>query len=123
MPEEILAGHTPEVRRIAQRLRELIRDVVPEAVETAHRGWHAIGYRHPQAGYFCGIFPLERSVKLGFEWGALLRDVDGLLQRGPSVGKQVRYAELADADAIPEDALALLLLEAVGLRSGSARRT
>ena len=122
-PDEILAGHTSAARRIAQRLRDLIGEVVPEAVEKAHPGWHAIGYRHPQAGYVCGILPRERSVKLGFEWGAQLRDEDGLLRRGPSGGKQVRYAELADADAIPEDALALLLLEAVSLRSGRAHRT
>ena len=82
--------------------------------EAAYPGWHGIGYRHPRAGYFCGIFPQERSVKLGFEWGALLDDEDSLLASG---GKRVGYVELADADAIPEQGLARLLLEAISLRS------
>ena len=112
--EAILASHTPEVRRIAQRLRDLIKDVVPEAAEAAYPGWHGIGYRHPRAEYFCGIFPRERSVKLAFEWGALLDDQDSLLAAG---GKRVRYVELADPDAIPEQGLAGLLLEAIRLRS------
>ena len=110
-----MPSHTPEVRRIVQRLRDLVRDVVPDAAEAAYPGWHGIGYRHPRAGYFCGIFPQERSVKLGFEWGALLDDQDSLLAPG---GKRVRYAEIADAEAIPEQGLSRLLLEAIIFRSG-----
>jgi hypothetical protein len=26
--------------------------------------WRGIGYRHPDAGYFCGIFPFKTHVGL-----------------------------------------------------------
>ena len=115
-PEDILAAHAPGVRALAERLRRLVLDVVPDAHERAYPGWRAIGYRHPRAGYFAGIFPEEGAVRLAFEWGALLSDPDGLLQRGPSGGKRVRYAVLPPGDDIPEGPLALLLLEAVEAR-------
>ena len=52
----------------------------PEAVEKAYPSWHGIGYRLPESGYFCGICPLADSVKLGFEFGVLLPDPQGLLE-------------------------------------------
>ena len=55
--EDILADHTLGVRALVQRLREIILETVPTAVEAAYPGWRAIGYRHPGVGYFCGIFP------------------------------------------------------------------
>jgi hypothetical protein len=63
-PEDILADHSPNVRKLAERLRILIRETVPEASEVAYPGWHAIGYRHPRSGYFCGIFPSAARLKL-----------------------------------------------------------
>jgi hypothetical protein len=86
---------------------------VPEATERAYPGWHGVGYHHPRAGYFCGIFPQAESVKLGFEWGALLADPDGLLGSG---GKQVRYLEVRTPDAVPEEAIVAFLLETIALR-------
>ncbi len=69
-------------------LRGLIRDALPEVEEAARPGWHAIGYRHPDQGYLCGIFPHDDAVKLGFEFGMLLPDPDRLLSGD---GKQLRY--------------------------------
>jgi|GEM_PF-1826221 len=53
-PEDILATHIPPVVDLAQRLREVISQAEPEAREAAYPGWHAIGYRHREAGYFAG---------------------------------------------------------------------
>jgi len=47
-----------------------------------------LGYHHPDGGYLCGLFPQRDSVKLGFEFGVLLPDPDGLLE---GRGRQVRY--------------------------------
>ena len=116
--EELLAGHSAGVRTTVERLREVVRGVMPEADERVYPGWHGIGYRHPKAGYVCGIFPLEHGVKLGFEWGALLRDEFGVLLPGPTGKKQVRYVKCADAKTVPAEAIVSLLLEAVDLRAG-----
>jgi len=87
-PEDILRIHTPEVRAIVEHLRTLVKETVPEAEERVYPGWHAFGYRHPEAGYFCGIFPYDDMVKLYFEHGASLPDPDGLLEGD---GKRTRY--------------------------------
>ena len=111
-PEVILAGHAPEVRRLAERLRTLIRETVPDAFETAYPGWHGIGYRHPESGYFCAIFPQPAGVRLAFEWGVLLPDPHGLLG---GTGKQVRYVEINQDEDLRETAIRDLLLAAVDL--------
>jgi len=92
-PDEILADHSPSIVDIANRLRSFIKTVMPEARELAYPGWHAIGYRHPKAGYVCGIFPMGNLVRLVFEWGVLLRDETGLLRPG---GRQVKFVEFSD---------------------------
>ena len=111
-PEDILAELAPDIRATAEALRKLIAGTVPEATEAAYPGWRGIGYTHPEAGYFCAIFPQVDVVKLGFEFGVLLRDHGGLLE---GVGKQVRYVVIQDANAVPADGIRTLLLAAVGL--------
>lgn len=113
-PEDLLADHTPEVRALAGELRQLIRAAVPEATEKAYPGWQGIGYRHPQAGYFCGIFPTADLVKLGFEFGVLLPDPDGLLEGS---GSQMRWVLLRPGGAIPGDPIQALLQAALDLPS------
>ncbi len=111
-PEDILAEHTPEVRALAESLRKLVLETIPNAVELAYPVWHGIGYRHPESGYFCGIFPQKDSVKLGFEFGVLLPDPDGLLE---GTGRQVRYVTIKDNKDIRVRAVKKLLLAAIAL--------
>ncbi|RIK41903.1 MAG: hypothetical protein DCC55_10580 [Chloroflexi bacterium] len=112
--EDILASHTPDVVALVERLRHLIRTTVPEAVEKAYPRWHGIGYTHPQVGYFCAIFPEQNRVKLGFEFGILLPDPEGLLTGS---GKQVRYVEIHRPEEIWVVAIEALLRAACALPS------
>jgi hypothetical protein len=111
-PEMILMDQPPDVRHLAERLRNLIRETIPETIEIAYPGWHAIGYRHPQRGYFVAIFPEPPRVRLAFEWGALLPDPHQLLKTG---GKQVRYLDLYGEDDLQVIHIRDLLLAAVDL--------
>ena len=111
-PDDILAEHTPEVRALTERLRKLILQAIPTAIETAYPVWHGIGYRHPDIGYFCGIFPKKDIVQLGFEFGVLLPDPDGLLD---STGKQVRYVTIRGSKDIRPKAIKELLQAATSL--------
>ena len=88
-PQDILAGLTPDVAGIVQKLRKLIAETVPDAAQVAYPVWKGIGYHHGTSGYFCAIFPQATGVKLGFEFGVLLPDPDGVLE---GAGKQVRYS-------------------------------
>ena len=110
--EDILESHSPPVRALVERLRQIIRETVPDATEAAHPVWHSLGYRHPEGGYFCGIFPQNDGVDLAFEFGVLLPDPDGLLQ---GTGKQVRYLRLKSDKDIRVRALKKLLLAAISL--------
>ncbi len=112
--DDILDGHLPEVREIFEGLRDLLREVMPEAVEKAYPGWHGIGYRHPRAGYVCGIFPREDLVKLGFEHGVHLPDPEGLLAGS---GSRVRYVVVDRWPTEQGDAIEALVEAAVGLLS------
>lgn len=117
--ESILDGHTPHVRALVDRLRRLVTEAVPTAVEKAYPGWHAIGYRHPDVGYFCGIFPRADDVIFLFEWGILLPDPDGILEGD---GKQVRFVTLQDEEAIQTEALQMLIQAALDLPASKEAR-
>lgn len=112
LPEEILSAHNLDVQMLAESVRRLIKDEVPEAIEKAYPGWHAIGYTHPSAGYFCAIFPLDDRVQIAFEFGVLLRDPEGRLQ---GQGKQVRYLILHNEAELQPDATRELIREALAL--------
>ncbi len=116
-PEAILEDHDVFIQALVQRLRQLIKHTAPQAVEKAYPGWHGIGYRHPKAGYFCCIFPLDDRVRLAIEYGALLADPERLLTRPPTSSKQVRYLEFRTEHDLREDAIVSLLLAAVAMKS------
>lgn len=110
--EALLADHTAKVRAVAERLRHIVRETIPDAAESVHGFWHSINYRHPVNGYFCGIFPRTDAVLLVFEFGVLLPDPDGLLEGN---GKQVRQVRITKAKEIRLRPLRKLLREAVDL--------
>jgi len=113
--EQLLESHNPDIQPIVDSLRKLILEIVPKAAESANPGWHSISYRHPQQGYFCGIFPTHDHVILVFEFGILLPDPDNVLE---GQGKQVRNIILRSSDDIPTQAIKKLLIEAVNLPTG-----
>ena len=92
---------------------------MPNATEHGYSGWHAIAFRHPAAGYVCGIFPFAESVRFLFEHGVQLHDPEGIFTGG---GKQTRYIELKPGDSVPNDALRILIAEAIALRSKPGKR-
>jgi hypothetical protein len=102
----------PAIRRIANAVRQVVRKEIPSAFEVAYPGWKAIGFRDPQAGYFCGLFPLESFVQLVFERGAELADPDGLFAQRPNL-RQVRMVEVRTMAQARAPALRRLLVRAV----------
>ena len=110
--DDILRDHNAAVQTIAADLRELIHDTVPAMTERAWPGWHGVGFRHPKAGYVCGIFPMEDSVRFLFEHGNQLADPDGVFTGG---ARQTRHIDLTDSADIPVNSVRALLLQAVAL--------
>jgi len=121
-PEQFLAAFTPEIHALADRLRALVRQTVPNTVEAVYPGWKLIGYRQFDGGksrYFCFVAPSPDRVTLGFEYGVLLSDAAGLLE---GTGTQVRYVTICAAEDIREPELAALIAEAAMVAATRGRR-
>jgi hypothetical protein len=113
-PEALLEPYSPEHQEIANALRRLIRQTVPNAIERVRPGWGLIGYDVPvgrRTRYFAFVWPEFEHVHLGFEHGVLMDDPDGLLQ-GAGVTKQVRWVTVRPGDEIPEAEFEALVREA-----------
>jgi hypothetical protein len=85
---DYLAQAHPDVMDLALWVRELVLDAEPDLLERIYRGWDGLGYRHPDAGYVCAIYPRGDEVRLLFEHGDRLDDRDGLLE---GTGSQTRF--------------------------------
>lgn len=86
--QEILKPHTLEILETVSELREFFREEFPSLIEKGYPVWKGIGYSDSKSGYLCAIFPLDAEIKLGFEYGIILKDKDKVLHGD---GKQVRY--------------------------------
>ena len=110
---EFLASRHPEALELALWLRAVVLDAEPDLSERVYRGWDGIGFRHPDAGFVCAIYPRGPEVRLLFEHGARLDDPEGVLEGD---GAQTRHVTVRE----PHDGLAGTLgayvREAVGRR-------
>lgn len=118
-PEDILVGHTPQVRALVEQLRSIIKQTVPSAIESARPGWHCLSYHHPNSGYFCAIFPHADRVDLAFEFGALLTEIDNQLE---GTGNQLRYLHIMRPADIRPRVLKKLLIAAIDLPTSRAAK-
>ncbi len=117
---ELLGSYPPPIREVAYRLRKVVLEVAVNANEKANKGWRSISYRHPDVGYFCGIFPFEDHVDLIFEFGVLLPDPGEMLK---GEARQVRYLRFREVKDIHVQPLRRLLGAALTLpTSHSVRR-
>ncbi|MFD8079648.1 DUF1801 domain-containing protein [Streptomyces sp. NPDC059718] len=111
--EELLQDHTSDVVAAALWLRSLVKSAVPDASEKVWPGWHGIGYRHPEVGYICGIFPHKRIVKLFFEHGDDLPDPSHILT---GTGRRGRSVVIDQPDQVPADQIIDLIDAAIDHR-------
>lgn len=82
-PDAFLSGYSPSIRDVAERLRDVVCEAVPEAIERVRVGWRLIGYDVPvgrRTRYFAFVAPEPEHVHLGFEYGIWMDDPDGLLR-------------------------------------------
>ncbi len=107
-PELFLAGYPGEIRDIAERLRAVVHEAVPEAVERVRTGWRLIGYDVPvglRTRYFAFVAPEPEHVHLGFQYGVWMDDPDRRLRGAHLDLKKVRYVTYGPGDRIPTEAL------------------
>ena len=113
--EQLLAEHPEEVRRVAREAVDAVQASMPEAVTTVARGWHSVNFRHPTAGYVCGVFPFQDRVDVAFEAGSRLTDPEGLLQPGSTSAKRVRYVRYRPGDDVDREVLDAFVQDSIAL--------
>lgn len=121
-PEQFLAAFPSQIHALADQLRELIKQTIPNTSEAVYLGWKLIGYREQdgrRGRYFCFVAPYPDRVVLGFEYGVLMDNQTGLLEGD---GKQVRYVTLRSQDDIRPPELSALIAEAAMVAATRARR-
>ena len=117
-PEELLAPYPPPLREVAEALRILVKQTVPDAIEAVRSGWRLIGYDVPVkrgTRFFAWVWPEFEHVHIGFEHGVLMDDPDGILRGAQLRLKRVRYLTLTDIDQIDHERTAGFLRDAVRL--------
>jgi hypothetical protein len=119
--EAFLALFPENIQAVAQQLRLLVRQAVPNLREAVYPGWKLIGYRQIDQGrgrYFCFIAPLADEVRLGFEYGVLMGDPYELLQ---GTGTQVRYISIRTTSEIQAAAFVFMIAEAADVAAHRRR--
>jgi hypothetical protein len=112
--EALLTDFSPGHAVIAQRLRRVVLDAVPEAIERVRPGWRLIGYDLPSGRhgtFFAWIWPEPEHIHLGFPRGILMDDPDGVM-RGNGITKAARWLTYRVGDDVDERLATWLVLEA-----------
>lgn len=105
-----LGAYPAPIAQLCQVARKRIIKAVPQAVEKLRPGWQLIGYNAPR--YFAFVAPKADHVMLGFEWGVMLPNLDGLLEGS---GTQVRFVTVRSEQVLRSQALLELLRSAAAL--------
>ena len=111
-PDEFLATFPPEIQKLANELRALVKETIPNVKEAVYTGWKLIGYRVKKGrsdAYFCFIAPFENRVMLGFEYGIQLFDPTLRLE---GEGTQVRYLTIREREDIEPEIFRAFIAEA-----------
>jgi hypothetical protein len=117
-PDLFLSSYPSGIREVAERLRGIVGEAVPGAIERVRTGWRLIGYDVPvgrRTRYFAFVAPEPEHVHLGFEYGAWMADPDGMLRGADLQLKKVRFVTLEPREPIPTGALLRYTREAADL--------
>lgn len=113
---DLLEITVEELRPIAMRLREVILEIDPDAVEVVRLGDRAatygIGLKKMSEGYVY-ILPYKNWVNLGFYNGALFADKFELLE---GTGKKLRHIKMRSLEDVERPVLRELILLALSER-------
>ena len=122
LPADIFLDTYPDhIQKAANRLRRIVREVVPEGVEGVRLGWRVVGYSIPtwkRPKLFALIGPEPKHVHLFFQYGAFLADPNKVLEGAHLKLRQVRYLTFESVDDVagfPRATLDRLLLDAAQL--------
>ena len=118
--EAFLEPYPPPIRTAAERLRRLVLQVEPDAIERVREGWRIIGYDvrvGRRTRYFAWIGPEPKHVHIGFQHGVLMADPQRRLRGAHLRLKNVRYLTFTSADQIDDREVLEFIREAVRINT------
>ena len=114
--DQLLEITADEMRPIARRLRQVILEIDPDAVEVVRLGDRAstfgLGPKKMSEGY-AYVLPYDNWVNIGFYKGASLPDPEGLLE---GTGANMRHVKVRTVQAADQPAVRTLIEEALAER-------
>jgi len=116
-------GTASALEPIARKLREIILDDFPEAVEVVRLGDGAASYgigRKKMSESHVYVMPQAEYVNLGFWHGVGLADPEGLLQ---GTGKKMRHIKVRSVDHAISPAVRSLIAAALAERRSALGRS
>jgi hypothetical protein len=119
--EPVLAKMTPDVRALAEEIRPLIKQVMPEVGERPHIGWSAIFYcvDGKMRNMVVAIHPQRAYLNLEFGDGIDLPDPAHRLE---GTGKRMRHVKIRSSDDVHHPDVRALL-DAAARHRGLQTRT
>lgn len=107
--EKAIQGFSDNIKDIARQTRQLIFDILPNAVEVVWVQQKNIGFGtglKKKTEHFCWLMPASNHVNLGFNYGAELPDPYNLLE---STGKLFRHIKIKSIGQLSNKELVKLL--------------
>ena len=113
--DRLLEPCAPKVAKLARRLHAEVMRIRPDYVTKVSFGWQTVNFSLARLGFINALY-MSRSGKvlLVFQDGRLL---DSPLLVDDGKVRKVRWIPFVPSDRIPVDDIAILIAEAVALRS------
>jgi hypothetical protein len=118
--EAFLESYPEPIHAAAERLRRLVLQVEPDAIERVREGWRILGYDlrvGRRTRYFAWIGPESKHVHIGFQHGVLMADPNHRLRGAHLRLKNVRYLTFTSADQIDDHEVLEFIREAVRINT------
>ena len=107
--DECLKEHPAKMQKLAQDLRRLVKEQVPEAKESVN-AWGIPTFS--LVGSFAFFLIAKTHLSLGFALGTSLKDPHHLLE---GTGKNLRHVKIRTPEDLDKPGLAELIIEAARL--------
>lgn len=110
--ETLMENTSLEMQEIAEALRMLIAEVLPDVTEVVWEKQRIAGYGigpKKMSEQFCYIAPMKNHVNFGFYYGAHLDDPSTLLE---GTGKSLRHIKIRSKKEVAKPELRKLLQQA-----------
>lgn len=113
--DRMLKPYPPEMAALFRELVTVVRDIRPDYEAKVSMAWQTVNFHLPKRGFINAIYGARGGrVLLVFQDGRLL---DHPLLTDDGKVKKVRWIPFSPGDELPVDEIAILISEAVALRS------